>query len=107
MADWRPERTCWRPLRMALAAVVIAAAAAMHAWTPAAALECEGVALDDGCLFTITGSDTPDPDDGYAVTNAHGVPFYDFLRAHDVQSIGYPISHRWAARRSPSRPFRR
>ena len=82
---------------MALAAVAIAAAAAMHAWTTAAALECEGVVLDDGCLFTITGSDTPDPDDGYSVTNAHGVPFYDFLRAHDLQSIGYPISHRWAS----------
>ena len=97
MSDWRSERNRWRPLRMALAAVAIAAVAAMHAWTSAAALECEGVVLDDGCLFTITGSDTPDPDDGYAVTNAHGVPFYDFLRAHDLQSIGYPISHRWAS----------
>ena len=65
------------------------------AWTSAAALECEGVVLDDGCLFTITGSDTPEPDDGYAVTNAHGAPFYDFVRAHNAQTIGYPISQRW------------
>lgn len=87
----------WRPLRMALAAVAVAGAAVMSAWTPASALECEGVVLDAGCLFTITGSDTPDPDDGYAVTNAHGAPFYDFIRARGLQSIGYPISHRWAS----------
>ena len=87
----------WRPLRVALAAVAVASAAVMSAWTPASALECEGVVLDDGCLFTITGSDTPDPDDGYAVTNAHGAPFYDFIRARGLQSIGYPISHRWAS----------
>ena len=90
-------RNRWRPLRVALAAVAIAGAAVMSAWTPAAALECEGVVLDDGCLFTVTGSDTPDPDDGYAVTNAHGAPFYDFVRARDLQAIGYPISQRWAS----------
>lgn len=88
-------RNRWRPLRVALAAVAIAVAATMNAWTPAAALECEGVVLDDGCLFTITGGDTPDLDDGYAVTNAHDVPFFDYVRARDVQSIGYPISQRW------------
>ena len=91
-------RNRWRLLRMALAAVAIAVAAVMNAWTPAAALECEGVVLDDGCLFTVTGGDTPDPDDGYAVTNAHGAPFYDFVRARDLQSIGYPISQRWATK---------
>ena len=90
-------RNRWRPLRMALAAVAIAGAAVMTAWTSAAALECEGVVLNDGCLFTVTGGDTPDPDDGYAVTNAHGAPFYDFVRARDLQSIGYPISQRWAS----------
>ena len=90
-------RNRWRPLRVALAAVAIAGAAVMNAWTTASALECEGVVLDDGCLFTITGGDTPDPDDGYSVTNAHGVPFFDFVRARDLQSIGYPISQRWAS----------
>ena len=90
-------RNRWRPLRVALAAVAIAGAAVMNAWTTASALECEGVVLDDGCLFTITGSDTPDPDDGYSVTNAHGAPFFDFVRALDLQSIGYPISQRWAS----------
>ena len=90
-------RNRWRPLRVALAAVAIAGAAVMNAWTTASALECEGVVLDDGCLFTITGGDTPDPDDGYSVTNAHGAPFFDFVRARDLQSIGYPISQRWAS----------
>ena len=77
--------------------MAIAGAVLTSAWTPAAALECEGVVLDDGCLFTITGSDTPEPDDGYAVTNAHGAPFYDFVRASDLDAIGYPISQRWAS----------
>ena len=62
---------------------------------PAGALDCEGAALDDGCLFTITGGDTADPDDGYAVTNADGVPLWDFVRERDLQAIGYPISQRW------------
>ena len=94
MTGWRPWPPRWLALRLALAAVV-AVAAVITAWIPASALDCQGVVLDDGCLFTITGSDTPDPDDGYAVTNDHGVPFYDFVRARDVQSIGYPISQRW------------
>ena len=65
---------------------------------PARALGCgaeAGVPLDDGCLFTITGSDTPDPADGFAVTNSNGVPLWDFVRARDLQAIGYPISQRW------------
>ncbi|MDE2903503.1 MAG: hypothetical protein OXP73_10805 [Chloroflexota bacterium] len=94
MTNWQPWAPRWLARRLALAALV-AAAAVITAWTPAAALDCQGIVLDDGCLFTITGSDTPDPDDGYAVTNDHGVPFYDFVRARDVQSIGYPISQRW------------
>ena len=75
--------------------LVIAAAAAVAIWPSAAALECEGLALDDGCLFTITGGDTADPDDGFAVTNTNGVPLWDFVRERDLQGIGYPISQRW------------
>ena len=85
----------WRWLRVTLAVLAIAAAATLTVWPSAAALDCEGVALDDGCLFTITGGDTTDPDDGYAVTNADGVPLYDFVRERDLQAIGYPISQRW------------
>ena len=88
-------RDCWRRLRVVLAVMAIAAAAALATLPSAAALECQGIALDDGCLFTITGGDTSDPDDGYAVTNADGVPLWDFVRERDLQAIGYPISQRW------------
>ncbi|MCY4114852.1 MAG: hypothetical protein OXG33_13085 [Chloroflexi bacterium] len=65
--------------------------------TPSAsALDCDGISLDDGCLYTITGGDTDDPDDGFAVTNADGVPLWDFVQARDLQAIGYPISQRWS-----------
>ena len=85
----------WRCLRLVLAALAIPVVAALTFWPSAAALECEGVKLDDGCLFTITGGDTTDPDDGYAVTNADGVPLWDFVGERDLQAIGHPISQRW------------
>ena len=88
-------RNSWRQLRVALAVLTIAAVVTLTVWPSAAALDCEGVALDDGCLFTITGGDTPEPEDGYAVTNADGVPLYDFIRERDLNAIGYPISQRW------------
>ncbi|MCY3802375.1 MAG: hypothetical protein OXG46_12455 [Chloroflexi bacterium] len=53
------------------------------------------IPLPEGCLFTITGGDTPAPDDGFAVTNADGVPMWDFLRGRNLQAICYPISQRW------------
>ena len=80
---------------MALAAVVAAAAMLVALAPQARALQCEGVDLGDGCLFTITGGDTSDPDDGYAVTNVDGVPMWDFVRDKSAQAIGYPISQRW------------
>ncbi len=77
-------------------AILAASAVALLALSPQArALDCAGVDLDDGCLFTITGGDTTEPDDGYAVTNASDVPLWDFVRARDLQAIGYPISQRW------------
>ncbi|MCY3782759.1 MAG: hypothetical protein OXG79_03115 [Chloroflexi bacterium] len=84
-----------RRLRLAAAVLAIASIAALTVWPSAAALSCEGIALDDGCLFTITGGDTDDPNDGFAVTNADGVPLWDFVQARDLQAIGYPISQRW------------
>ena len=80
-------------IRALIAVLTVALALAVS--PSVAALECAGVALDDGCLFTITGGDTPDPDDGYAVTNADDVPLWDFVRERDLQAIGYPISQRW------------
>ena len=65
-------------------------------WPSAAALECEGVALDDGCLFTITGGDTTDPNDGYAVTNTPTAFRSGTSSASATcRAIGYPVSQRW------------
>ena len=83
-------------LRFTLAVLAIAAGAALAIGPSAEALDCAGVALDDGCLFTITGGDTTDPNDGFAVTNADDVPLWDIVRERDLQAIGYPISQRWA-----------
>jgi len=80
---------------LALAALFAAAAMLLALAPQARGLECAGVDLDDGCLFTVTGGDTPESDDGYAVTNADGVPLWDFVREKSTQAIGYPISQRW------------
>ena len=63
--------------------------------TPAQAVECDGTALSDGCLFTSTGCDTLDPDDGFPVTNGGGIPFWDCYRTLDVQAVGHAISQRF------------
>ena len=79
--------------RLCVAAMVCALFAA---FTPSvSAVVCDGTPVDDGCLFTITGGDTPDPDDGFAVTNAADVPLWDFVQARDLDALGYPISQRW------------
>ncbi|MCY4111240.1 MAG: hypothetical protein OXF96_04785, partial [Chloroflexi bacterium] len=91
----RRRREWWRPVRAALAAVVIVVAGALTTAPPVGALDCVGALVDDGCLFTVTGGDTRDPNDGYAVTNADGVPLWDFVQERDLQAIGYPISQRW------------
>ena len=79
--------------RLGLAMIVAAVVAALA--SPVQAIGCDGIALRNGCLFTATGSDTSEPDDGFAVTNSDGVPLWDFVRGKDLQDIGYPISQRW------------
>ncbi len=79
--------------RLGLAVIVLGLLAALA--PSVSALECEGLPLEGGCLFTVTGGDTDDPDDGFAVTNADGVPLWDFVRERDLQAVGYPISQRW------------
>ena len=79
--------------QLTVVAITLALAAAVTA--PAYAIECDGATLPDGCLFTITGGDTADPNDGFAVTNADGVPMWDFVQAQSLQTTGYPISQRW------------
>ena len=79
--------------RVCPAAIVIAM---LLVFTPSVgAIECGDIPVSDGCLFTITGGDTPDPDDGFSVTNAYGVPMWDFVRERDLAALGYPISQRW------------
>ena len=82
-------------LHLAVAAVVAVSLLIFGPTAALLALDCAGVAIKGGCLFTNTGSDTADPDDGYAVTNADGVPMWDFVRDRDAGAIGYPISQRW------------
>ncbi len=84
-----------RGWRMVAVAVVAGAMALLAVSATSLALDCVGMELDDGCLFTNTGGDTPYPDDGFAVTNADGVPLWDFVRVRSADAIGYPISQRW------------
>ena len=76
-------------LGLVLASLLLALAVPVHA------IDCDGISLDDGCLLTATGGDTADPNDGFAVTNADGVPLWTFVRGRSLQAIGYPISQRW------------
>ena len=91
----RRGSTGWERLRLGLAAIAAASLTFVGPVAGLLALDCGGITLTDGCLFTNTGSDTSDPNDGFAVTNADGVPMWDFVRERDAQAIGYPISQRW------------
>ena len=87
--------TGWERLRLGLAAIAAASLTFVGPVAGLLALDCGGIAISDGCLFTNTGSDTSDPNDGFAVTNADGVPMWDFVRELDAGAVGYPISQRW------------
>ncbi len=86
-----------RSARLLAIATIVSLLAAVTV-SPAQALGCGpevGIPLDNGCLFTITGSDTAEPADGFAVTNRDGVPLWDFVASKELLAIGYPISQRW------------
>ena len=86
-----------RSARLLAIATIVSLLAAVTV-SPARALGCGpevGIPVDDGCLFTITGSDTEEPADGFAVTNTDGVPLWDFVASRELQGIGYPITQRW------------
>ena len=87
--------TGWERLWLGLAAIAAASLTFAGPVAAAFALDCGGISISGGCLFTNTGGDTPDPNDGYAVTNADGVPMWDFVREIETEAIGYPISQRW------------
>ncbi len=75
--------------------LLLALAGLLGATPVGAADDCPFTAVRDGCLYTNTGSDTADPFDGFAVTNAGGIPFWDFYRSLSPQDVGYPISRRF------------
>ena len=77
----------------ALGLIAVLVALAVFA-VPASAAECDGLELPSGCLFTATGGDTEDPNDGFAVIDSGGVPLWEFFRTLDLQKVGYPISQR-------------
>ena len=87
--------TRWERVRLCLAAIGAAGLTFAGPATALRALDCVGTPISGGCLFTNTGGDTADPNDGYAVTNADGVPMWDFVREQSAEAIGYPISQRW------------
>lgn len=74
---------------------MLALAGSLGATPVGAADDCPFTAVRDGCLYTNTGSDTADPFDGFAVTNAGGIPFWNFYRTLSPQDVGYPISRRF------------
>ena len=94
--DFRDSASRWPRVHLAVAVVVAASLLVFESDSRGAGVGLRGgIAIKGGCLFTNTGSDTPDPDDGYAVTNADGVPMWDFVRDRDTGAIGYPVSQRW------------
>ena len=53
--------TGWERLRLGLAAIAAASLTFVGPVAGLLALDCGGITLTDGCLFTNTGSDTSDP----------------------------------------------
>ena len=55
----------------------------------------EGTPIADGCLYTITGGDTPDPNDGFPVVNTGEINWYSCVRTLGLQDVGYPIAQQF------------
>ena len=97
----------WRRLWLPLVVAAAATLAMVTGPTASHALDCDGIVLRGGCLFTATGGDTQDPNDGFAVTNADGAPLWDFVRERDLQAIGYPSASAGSTGPSRCKHFRR
>ncbi len=92
----RQRTIAWTSLRIGLAAAVVAAFWAGAAPARAQIMDaCPFIGISDGCLYTNTGGDTPDPFDGFPVTNSDGVPFWDFYQELAPADVGFPISQRF------------
>ena len=55
----------------------------------------QGTPIEGGCLYTITGGDTPDPSDGFPVVDTGGIDWYSCVRTLDLQDVGYPIGQQF------------
>ncbi len=55
----------------------------------------QGTPIEGGCLYTITGGDTPDPTDGFPIVNTGGIDWYSCVRTLDLQDVGYPIGQQF------------
>ena len=85
-----------RVRKLAIAGLVAAAGGLCSAAAPTNALDCEGVRSRRRLpLHHHRRRHTPTRIDGYVVTNADGVPMWDFVRDREALAIGYPISQRW------------
>ena len=87
-------RLCAIRFQIAVGGVLLVLACALAA--PALAAPCDGIRLADSCLVTRTAGAPTDPAAGFALTNAGGVPLWDFYQTLDLQKVGYPISQRFA-----------
>ena len=58
----------------------------------------QGTPIEGGCLYTITGGDTPDPSDGFPVVNTGEINWYSCVRTLDLQDVGYPIGQQFEFR---------
>ena len=55
----------------------------------------QGAPIEGGCLYTITGGDTSDPNDGFPVVDAGGINWYSCVRTLVLQDVGYPIAQQF------------
>ena len=55
----------------------------------------QGTPIEGGCLYTITGGDTPDPSDGFPIVDVGGIDWYSCVRTLDLQDVGYPIGQQF------------
>ncbi len=52
----------------------------------------EGTPLSDGCLYTITGGDTPNESDGFPVVNTDEINWWACVQTLNLPDVGYPIA---------------
>ena len=86
------HRSNWMPLH----AIVFAFLVALFMVPVEVTAQSPGYPIVAGWFFTQTGGDTPDPDDGYAVTDDDQARFWEAFQSFGgVEAVGYPVSRRF------------